>query len=181
MYNDSGNKIFLFLKQKKKKHPPLSYREFPKNTNLFLRRVLYLYILYISIFYIIYKRSLFLLFYYYMLNETKKTKWAENLYISMEEITMWKTRQEFSTITLWNNWRDVAQLGSAFVLGTKCHRFKSCHPYLLLLKGAVTRDQLRSLQIGHNLWFLSCYSSICIQNVLGLWKESFCLQSYLFW
>jgi hypothetical protein len=29
--------------------------------------------------------------------------------------------------------RDVAQLGSAFVLGTKCHRFKSCHPYLLLL------------------------------------------------
>ena len=28
--------------------------------------------------------------------------------------------------------RDVAQLGSAFVLGTKCHGFKSCHPYLLL-------------------------------------------------
>ena len=26
--------------------------------------------------------------------------------------------------------RDVAQLGSAFVLGTKCHGFKSCHPYL---------------------------------------------------
>lgn len=26
--------------------------------------------------------------------------------------------------------RDVAQLGSAFVLGTKCRRFKSCHPYL---------------------------------------------------
>lgn len=32
--------------------------------------------------------------------------------------------------TIWK--RDVAQLGSAFVLGTKCHRFKSCHPYLLL-------------------------------------------------
>lgn len=30
--------------------------------------------------------------------------------------------------------RDVAQLGSAFVLGTKCHGFKSCHPYLLLLQ-----------------------------------------------
>ena len=27
--------------------------------------------------------------------------------------------------------RDVAQLGSAFVLGTKCHGFKSCHPYHL--------------------------------------------------
>lgn len=36
--------------------------------------------------------------------------------------------------------RDVAQLGSAFVLGTKCHGFKSCHPYLLLLLWAVTRD-----------------------------------------
>ena len=31
-----------------------------------------------------------------------------------------------------NKWkRDVAQLGSAFVLGTKCHGFKSCHPYLI--------------------------------------------------
>ena len=49
------------------------------------------------------------------------------------------------------NERDVAQLGSAFVLGTKCHGFKSCHPYLLLLLWAVTRDQLRSIQIGHNL------------------------------
>jgi hypothetical protein len=24
---------------------------------------------------------------------------------------------------------DVAQLGSAFVLGTKCRRFESCHPH----------------------------------------------------
>ncbi|KAJ9535851.1 hypothetical protein OSB04_un000994 [Centaurea solstitialis] len=43
-------------------------------------------------------------------------------------------------MTLWTNGRDVAQLGSAFVLGTKCHGFKSCHPYLLLLKGAVTSE-----------------------------------------
>ena len=65
---------------------------------------------------------------------------------------MWKTRQGISTMTLYNNKkRDVAQLGSAFVLGTKCHGFKSCHPYLLLLLWAVTRDQLRSIQIGHNL------------------------------
>lgn len=37
--------------------------------------------------------------------------------------------------------RDVAQLGSAFVLGTKCHRFKSCHPYL----STVTRDSLSKI------------------------------------
>jgi hypothetical protein len=43
---------------------------------------------------------------------------------------MWKTRQGFFKITLEKNGieRDVAQLGSAFVLGTKCHGFKSCHP-----------------------------------------------------
>ena len=29
--------------------------------------------------------------------------------------------------------RDVALLGSAFVLGTKCHGSQSCHSYLLLL------------------------------------------------
>lgn len=69
---------------------------------------------------------------YYMLNETKRTKWTDKFYNieSIDEKTMWKTRQEFSTMTLETNWRDVAQLGSAFVLGTKCHRFKSCHPYL---------------------------------------------------
>ena len=62
------------------------------------------------------------------------------LYIDRErkkkKIMMWKRRQELCTMALYNNliWkRDVAQLGSAFVLGTKCHRFKSCHPYLLLL------------------------------------------------
>ena len=56
--------------------------------------------------------------------------------------------------------RDVAQLGSAFVLGTKCHGFKSCHPYLLLLLWAVTRDQLRSIQIGQNSEF---HFSICMR------------------
>lgn len=36
-----------------------------------------------------------------MSNETKKkTKCLDKLDISMEEITMWKTRQEFSTMTL---------------------------------------------------------------------------------
>ena len=51
-----------------------------------------------------------------------------------KKIMMWKRRQELCTMALYNNLiRDVAQLGSAFVLGTKCHRFKSCHPYLLLL------------------------------------------------
>lgn len=45
---------------------------------------------------------------------------------------MWKTRQGFFTITLEKRIeRDVAQLGSAFVLGTKCRGFKSCHPYLI--------------------------------------------------
>ncbi len=60
--------------------------------------------------------------------------------------------------TIWK--RDVAQLGSAFVLGTKCHGFKSCHPYLLLLLWAVTRDQLRSIQIGQNSEF---HFSICMR------------------
>ena len=47
--------------------------------------------------------------------------------------------------------RDVAQLGSAFVLGTKCHGFKSCHPYpqLLPILWAVTRDQLRPIKSRH--------------------------------
>ena len=75
-------------------------------------------------------------------------------------MTMWKTRQGFCTMTLYNRKRDVAQLGSAFVLGTKCHGFKSCHPYLLLLLWAVTRDQLRSIQIGQNSEF---HFSICMR------------------
>lgn len=58
-----------------------------------------------------------------------------------DKMTMWKTRQGFCTMKLYNNLkRDVAQLGSAFVLGTKCHGFKSCHPYLLLLLWVVTGD-----------------------------------------
>ena len=60
--------------------------------------------------------------------------------------------------TIWK--RDVAQLGSAFVLGTKCNGFKSSHPYLLLLLWAVTRDQLRSIQIGQNSEF---HFSICMR------------------
>ena len=63
--------------------------------------------------------------------------------------------------------RDVAQLGSAFVLGTKCHGFKSCHPYLLLLLEAVTRDTFQSdsiwTSIIHNFQF---YDSIHMQEVL---------------
>ena len=75
------------------------------------------------------------------------------------------------------NERDVAQLGSAFVLGTKCHGFKSCHPYLLLLPWAVTRDSLRSIKIGHNLPVLH---TICMQDVLGVEKLLFfTVQSYL--
>ena len=81
----------------------------------------------------------------------------------MEEITMWKTRQGISTMTLYNNKkRDVAQLGSAFVLGTKCHGFKSCHPYLSLLLWTVTRGQLRSIKIGHNLPFYDTIHTRCI-------------------
>ena len=38
--------------------------------------------------------------------------------------------------------------------------FKSCHPYLLLLLWAVTRDQLRSIQIGQNSEF---HFSICMR------------------
>lgn len=49
--------------------------------------------------------------------------------------------------------RDVAQLGSVFVLGTKCRRFKSCHPYLSLLfygkKG--TKDHLISIRREHKI------------------------------
>jgi hypothetical protein len=54
-----------------------------------------------------------------------------NIYTSTEKRKMWKTRARFFTITLYYKQieRDVAQLGSAFVLGTKCHGFKSCHPY----------------------------------------------------
>lgn len=59
-----------------------------------------------------------------------KTTKKKDSYITMEEITIWKEK----TGILYNDTRpierDVAQLGSAFVLGTKCHRFKSCHPYL---------------------------------------------------
>lgn len=75
--------------------------------------------------------------------------------------------------------RDVAQLGSAFVLGTKCHGFKSCHPYLLLLLWAVTRDYLRSIIIGHKFSF---YHAICMQDVfieLRVQKAFFSLQLYL--
>ena len=76
---------------------------------------------------------------------------------------MWKTRQGISTMTLYNNKkRDVAQLGSAFVLGTKCHGFKSCHPYLSLLLWTVTRGQLRSIKIGHNLPFYDTIHTRCI-------------------
>ncbi|EPS74398.1 hypothetical protein M569_00361, partial [Genlisea aurea] len=49
--------------------------------------------------------------------------------------------------------RDVAQLGSAFVLGTKCHGFKSCHPYLLLLKRAVSQNKVRSIEIARTPYF----------------------------
>lgn len=77
---------------------------------------------------------------------------------------MWKTKQGFPTIQ-WHcttNERDVAQLGSAFVLGTKCHGFKSCHPYLLLLLCTVTRGQLGSIKIGHNLSFYYTIHTRCI-------------------
>ena len=33
-------------------------------------------------------------------DQDKKTKWVEKLCLSMEEVGMWKTRQEFSTMTL---------------------------------------------------------------------------------
>ena len=62
----------------------------------------------------------------------KKKKMAGYLiYISTTKRKMWKTKQRFFTMTLETDEkkRDVAQLGSAFVLGTKCHGFKSCHPY----------------------------------------------------
>ena len=68
----------------------------------------------------------------------------------MEEIINWKTGQGFSTMTTRRPIeRDAAQLGSAFVLGTKFHGFQSCHSYRLLILWAVTRDPLRSIQIGH--------------------------------
>lgn len=35
--------------------------------------------------------------------------------------------------------KGISQLGSVFVLDTKCHGFKSCHPYLLLLSWVITR------------------------------------------
>ncbi len=71
------------------------------------------------------------------------------IYISTDKNVENKTKILYNNTR--NKWkRDVAQLGSAFVLGTKCHGFKSCHPYLLLLLWAVTRDQLRSIQIGQN-------------------------------
>lgn len=59
----------------------------------------------------------------------------------MEEITMWKTGERFSTHRRPIE-RDVAQLGSVFVLDTKCHGFQSCHPYLLLW--AVTKVKIDS-------------------------------------
>lgn len=66
---------------------------------------------------------------------------------------MWKTKQEFYTMTLQTNWRDVAQLGSAFVLGTKCHGFKSCHPYLITAQKSSNEESILDLsffnKIGH--------------------------------
>ena len=58
--------------------------------------------------------------------------------------------------TIWK--RDVAQLGSAFVLGTKCHRFKSCHPYLLILSSlwAVVG---RSIKVGIT-WICGYYTDV---------------------
>lgn len=111
---------------------------------------------------------------YYMLNETKRTKWTEkfSIYIeSIDEKTMWKTRREFSTMTLQTTGRDVAQLGSAFVLGTKCHRFKSCHPYLSLLEIAVTGDSVKSRPIGQIESFILMILQ-SIHDVLNLQKES---------
>ena len=40
------------------------------------------------------------------------------------------------------------------------------------------QDPLRSIQIGHTESF-SFYETICMQDVLGVQKESFSLQSYL--
>lgn len=116
---------------------------------LFLWLFFYLFINYIFIFqFLICNIICFFINYYLYFNllyvtlygtwDQKDEMIRKSVYANIEG--EWKTRQEFSTITLWNNWRDVAQLGSAFVLGTKCHRFESCHPYLLLLKGAVTGD-----------------------------------------
>jgi hypothetical protein len=48
----------------------------------------------------------------------------------------------------------VFSLGSAFVLGTKCHGFQFFHPYLNLLLWAVRRVPLRSIQIGHTKYSL---------------------------
>ena len=50
------------------------------------------------------------------------------IYISTDKNVENKTKILYNNTR--NKWkRDVAQLGSAFVLGTKCHGFKSCHPY----------------------------------------------------
>lgn len=70
----------------------LSSQAFPKNIHFFLLMIGSVFHMYI--------RLLLLLYDYYMLYKTKKKKWQDKLCISMEKIRMWKTRQEFSTMTL---------------------------------------------------------------------------------
>lgn len=134
MYNDLVNKSYFFLIQKKR---PFFTQYSPKRLSYFSLR-------FRSIFHI--DRSILLLLY---------VKWdqKDEMEIKMIDLNRGENDVENKTGILYNDtvdqWRDVAQLGSAFVLGTKCHGFKSCHPYLLLLLWAVTGDFLRSTHIGH--------------------------------
>ena len=86
------DRIFFCLKQKKKDVP--FFPSIPEKYSFIFTygrfRILY-----------VYKAFTFtIIYYYYMLYETKKKKWQDKLCISIEEIMMWKTRQEFSTMTL---------------------------------------------------------------------------------
>lgn len=93
-------------------------------------------------------------------------------------IYMWNKDVENKTRILYNytiktNWieRDVAQLGSAFVLGTKCHGFKSCHPYLITFTLRSKEEFIEILiKIGHTqslIFFMILYmiDSVCMQDV----------------
>lgn len=83
--------------------------------------------------------------------------------------------------------RDVAQLGSAFVLGTKCHGFKSCHPYLITAQKSSNEESILDLsffnKIGHTynsefydiLWY-----SIYVQNRFELKNVLFLAFSFFY-
>lgn len=70
------------------------------------------------------------------MSETKNQKWQDKSIVYRYRKS---SAFENKTGNLYNDTvqqkRDVAQLGSAFVLGKKCHGFQSCHPYLFFSSG----------------------------------------------